>query len=145
MVSLWTEGEKITGNFASWRVLVCCGFALLFSYLLRAYNRSIGGQREVDPGVGHQVGLELSQVHIEGSVESQRGSDGGHNLADEPVQVGVRWSLNIEIPPADVVDCLVVNLDELYINVINAKAKVKSKTYHEGTVGVLQSSMGSQD
>merc|ERR1719242_427160 len=39
--------------------------------LLRANNRSIGGQREVDPGVGHQVGLELGQVHVEGSVKPQ--------------------------------------------------------------------------
>ena len=83
------DREKITGNFASWRVLVCCGLTLLFSYLLCADNRSIGGQREVDPGVGHQVGLELSQVHVESSVKPQRGRDGGHDLPNQPVEVGV--------------------------------------------------------
>ena len=29
----------------------------------------VGGQRVVDPGVGHQVGLELIQVHIESSIK----------------------------------------------------------------------------
>merc|ERR1711936_419880 len=35
----------------------------------------IGDQGEVDPGVGHQVGLELSQIHVQGSIESQGGRD----------------------------------------------------------------------
>merc|ERR1711934_1153742 len=35
----------------------------------------IGDQGEVDPGVGHQVGLELSQIHVQGSIESQGSRD----------------------------------------------------------------------
>merc|ERR1719251_189929 len=98
---------------------------LLVVSLLRGDDGSVGDQREVDPGVGHQVGLELSQVNIESSVKSQRGRDGGHNLTDQSVEVGVGRTLHIEISPADVVDCLVVN--------------------HEGAVGMLQSGMGSQN
>lgn len=36
-------------------------------------------EREMDTGVGDQVGLELVQVDVEGAVESERGSDGGHD------------------------------------------------------------------
>merc|ERR1719234_4133 len=49
----------------------------------------IGDQGEVDPGVGHQVGLEFSQIHVQGSIKSQGSSDRRHNLSDQPVQDGV--------------------------------------------------------
>ena len=50
--------------------------------LLRREYRGVGDQGEVDPWVGHQVGLELSEIHIEGPVKPQ-GGDGGHNLTDQ--------------------------------------------------------------
>ena len=37
---------------------------------------SIGDEREVNTGVRDQVGLELVQVDVEGTVESERGGDG---------------------------------------------------------------------
>ena len=46
-------------------------------------------------------------------------------LANEPVEVGVGGSLNVEVATADVIDCLIVN--------------------HEGTVRVFQGGMGGQD
>merc|ERR1719410_2107208 len=98
---------------------------LLMVSLLSGDDGSIGDQGEVDPGVGNQVGLELSEIHVECSIKSQRGGDGGDNLADEPVQIGVRGSVNVEVPPANVIDSLVVN--------------------HEGAVGVLQGGVGGQD
>merc|ERR1719225_889689 len=98
---------------------------LLMVGLLGRDDGCIGDQGEVDPGVGHQVGLELSQVHVQGSVEPQGCSDGGHNLSDQPVEVGVGWPLNVQVATADVVDGLVVN--------------------HEGAVGVLQGGVGGQD
>merc|ERR1712122_457052 len=82
---------------------------LLMVSLLSGDDGSVGDQREVDPGVGHQVGLELSQVHIESSVEPEAGRDGGHDLTNHPVQVGVGRTVDVQIPPADVVDGLVVN------------------------------------
>jgi len=36
----------------------------------------IGGKHEMDSGVGHQVGLELSDIDVEGSIESEGGSQG---------------------------------------------------------------------
>merc|ERR1712213_175742 len=98
---------------------------LLMVGLLGRDDGGIGDQGEVDPGVRHQVGLELSQVHVQGSVEPQGGGDGGHNLANQPVEVGVGWPLNVQVATADVVDGLVVN--------------------HEGAVGVLQGCVGGQD
>merc|ERR1719347_156996 len=93
--------------------------------LLRRDDWGVGDEREMDPGVGHQVSLELSQVNIESSVKSERGSDGGHNLANELVEVGVRGPLYVKVPPADVVDGFIVD--------------------HEGAVGVFQGGVGGQD
>merc|ERR1712029_92023 len=94
---------------------------LMVSFLSRD-NRGIGDQREMNPGVGHQVGLELCKIHIESSVKPERGSDGGHNLTNQTIEIGVGWPLNIEIATTDVVDGLIVN--------------------HEGAVGVLQGGVG---
>merc|ERR1712099_209986 len=73
---------------------------LLMVGLLRRDDGSVGDQGEVDPGVGNQVGLELSQVHVQGSVEPQGGSDGGYDLSDQPVEVGVGWPLNVQVATA---------------------------------------------
>ena len=97
---------------------------LLVIGLLSRDNGGVGDQGEMDPGVGHQVGLELIQVYVEGTIEPQGSSDGRNNLTDQPVKVGVRWSLNIEVTTADVVDSLVVD--------------------HEGAVGVLEGGVGAQ-
>ena len=67
--------------------------------LLSRDDWGIGSQREMDTWVGHQVGLELCQIHVQGTIEPQGGSDGGHNLADQPVQVGVGWALNVQVTP----------------------------------------------
>ena len=80
-------------------------------------DRGVRDEREVDTRVRHQVGLELGQIHVQGSIEAKGGSDGRDNLADEAVEVGVGGSLDVEVPAADVVDGLVV--------------------HHECTVGVL--------
>jgi len=70
--------------------------------LLSRDDRSIGDQGEVNPWVGHQVGLELSQIHIESTIKAERCSDGGDNLANEPVEVGVGGPLNVQVPAADI-------------------------------------------
>jgi hypothetical protein len=79
----------------------------------------------VDTGVGHQVGLELGDVHVEGTVEPEGGGEGGDDLGDESVEVGVGGSLDVEVSPADVVDSLVVE--------------------HDGDVGVLEEGVGGED
>jgi len=47
---------------------------------LRRRHGRVRRQREVDPGVRHQVGLELRQVHVDGSLEAQRRRDRRHDL-----------------------------------------------------------------
>ena len=98
---------------------------LLMVSLLIGNDWSVGDKREVDPGIGHQVGLELSEIHIQGTVEAERSSDWRDNLANQSVQVRVGWALNVQVPAADVIDGLVVD--------------------HEGAVGVLEGGVGGQD
>jgi len=98
---------------------------LLVVGLLGRDDWGVSGEREVDTWVGDQVSLELGEIDIESTIESEGGGDGGNDLADETVQVGVSWSLNVEVATADVVDGLVVD--------------------HEGTVGVLQGGVGGED
>merc|ERR1711965_37509 len=93
--------------------------------LLSRDNWSVSSQREMNPRVGHQVGLELSEIHIESTIEPERSSDGGHNLSNETIQVGVRWSLDVQVATADVVDGFVVD--------------------HESAVRVLQGGVCCQD
>jgi hypothetical protein len=86
---------------------------------------SVSGQWKVNPWVWHQVGLELGQIDVQSTIESEGSGDGGDNLSDQPVQVGVSWSLDVEVSSADIVDGFVIN--------------------HESTVGVFQSGVCSQD
>jgi len=78
----------------------------------------------VDAGVGHQVGLELGKIHVEGTIEAEGGSEGRHNLGHQTVEVGVGGSLNVEVAAAHVIEGLVI------------------KT--EGAVSVLQERVGGQ-
>ena len=65
----------------------------------------------MDSWVWHQVSLELSDIDVKGTVESQRGSQRGDNLSNESVQVGVGWSLNVQVSSADIIDSLVIKDD----------------------------------
>jgi len=62
----------------------------------------------VDSWVRHEVGLELSDINVQGSVESEGGSEGRDNLGNESVEVGVGRSLDIKVSSGDVIDGLVV-------------------------------------
>ena len=55
-------------------------------YLLSRDDRRIDDEGEVNPWVGHQVGLELVQIDIQGAVEPQGSSDGRDDLTDQPNQ-----------------------------------------------------------
>jgi len=103
----------------------------------------VGDEREVDTRVGDQVGLELVQVDIEGTVEAERGGDGRDDwrdalviavvfeewrnitLSNKAVKVLVVGALDAEVPSADVVDGLVVD--------------------HEAAVGVLEGGVGGKN
>jgi len=79
----------------------------------------------MDSWVWHQVGLELGDIDVEGTVESEGSGQRGDNLGNESVQVGVGWSLNVEVSSADIVDGLVIEDD--------------------GDIGVLKKRVGGED
>ena len=71
---------------------------LLMVSLLRRDDRGIGRQHEVDSGVRDQIGLELRDVNVQGSIKAQRRCQAGDDLSDETVQVCVRRALNVQVP-----------------------------------------------
>mmetsp|Transcript_9182 Transcript_9182/g.18520 ORF Transcript_9182/g.18520 Transcript_9182/m.18520 type:complete len:581 (-) Transcript_9182:2-1744(-) len=97
---------------------------LLVVGLLRRDDGRKGGHHEVDARVRHQVGLELGHVHVERTVEAEGGGERGDDLSHQPVEVGVRRALHVEVAAADVVEGLVV--------------------HHEGDVGVLEEAVGGE-
>jgi hypothetical protein len=82
--------------------------ALVRALLSRDDGR-ITDERVVDARVGHKIGLELVQINVERTVESQRRGDGADNLGNQTVEVLVVGPGNIQAATADVVDSLVVN------------------------------------
>ena len=117
--TIWLAGSKQALVIsATERKLFMVGF-------LSRDDRGVCGQREVDTGIGHQVGLELCKIHIQGTIKPQESSDGGHNLTYQLIQVGICWALNVEISRTDVIDGLIV--------------------YHEGAIRALQGGVGGED
>ena len=98
---------------------------LLVVRLLSRDDWGVGGEHEMDTWVRHQVSLELSDIDVEGSIKSEGSGQRGDNLGDESVQVGVGWSLNVEVSSADIVDSLVIE--------------------HDGDISVLEEGVGGED
>ncbi len=93
---------------------------LLVVGLLSGDHRGIRAKHEVNTGVGHQVGLELSDIDVQGTIETKRGSNGGDNLGDQSVKVGVGGAVDIEGTFADIVDGLIVE-HESHISVLKKR------------------------
>jgi hypothetical protein len=68
----------------------------------------------------HKVSLELIEIDVQGTIETERGGNAGDNLCNESVQVDERWSRDIEFTSADIVDSLVV-LEKLLDSAISAE------------------------
>ena len=75
---------------------------LLVVGLLGGDHGGEAGEDKVDARVGNQVGLELSDVHVEGAVEAEGGGEGRDDLGDEAVEIRVSRALNVEIPSAQI-------------------------------------------
>lgn len=58
-----------------------------------------------------QVGLELVQINVERTNETQRRSDGRDNLSDETVKVREARGRNAKVLLANVVNSFVIHLD----------------------------------
>jgi hypothetical protein len=67
-------------------------------FVIGFLGRDDGGIRrkhEVDSRVGDEVGLEFSDINVQGSIESEGSGEGRDNLGDESVQVSVSGSFDI--------------------------------------------------
>ena len=98
---------------------------LLVIGLLSGDYGGVGREHEVNAGGGDEVGLELSHIDVEGTVESKGGSQGRNDLGDQSVKVGVSWALDVKVSSADVINGLVIK--------------------HDGDVGMLKKGVGGQD
>jgi hypothetical protein len=72
----------------------------------------------MDSWIWDQVSLEFGDINVKGTIESEGSGKGGDNLGNESVQVGVSWSLDIEISSADIINGFVID--------------------HDGNIGVLE-------
>jgi hypothetical protein len=62
----------------------------------------------MDSGIGDQVSLEFSDIDVEGTIESEGSSQGGDDLSNKSIKVGVSRSFDIELSSADIVDSFVI-------------------------------------
>ena len=70
--------------------------------------------------VRNQVGLELVQVDVQGTIETEGGGDGADNLSNQTVEVVVRWAGDTQVLAADLEDSIVVN-KESTVGVLNGR------------------------
>ena len=68
----------------------------------------------MDPRVTLQIGLELSDINIQGTVKPQRGSKRWNHLRDKAIEVGVGGAFDVKRALVDIIDGLVV---EQYSNI----------------------------
>ena len=78
----------------------------------------------MDSWIWDQVSLEFSDIDVKGTIESEGSGKGGDNLGNESVQVGVGWSLDIEVSSADIINGFVIN--------------------HNSDIGVLKEGVGGE-
>ena len=109
--------ERGVGDFGNGQLFVV-------SFLGRD-NGGIRGKHEVDSWVRDQVGLEFSNIDVQGTIESQRGGQRGNDLSDQSVQVGISGSFNVQVSSADIIDGFVIQ--------------------HNTDIGVFQQGVGGQD
>jgi hypothetical protein len=65
----------------------------------------------MDSWIWDQVSLEFGDINVKGTIESKGSSQRRDNLSNESVQVGVSWSLNIEVSSANIVHSFIVDHD----------------------------------
>jgi hypothetical protein len=97
----WLEGA--VGDFSNTQLLVV--------RFLGTDNWGKRTKHKVNSWVWYQVGLELGNINVQGTVESKGRGQTGDDLGDQSVQVGVRWAFDVQGSAADVVDGFVVKHD----------------------------------
>ena len=92
--------EWWVGDFSNWELFVIS----LFSW----DDWSIWWKHKVNSWIRHKVGLEFSDIDVQGTIESEGCSEWWNNLSNESVQVSVGGSFDVQVSSADIVDSFVV-------------------------------------
>ena len=58
--------------------------------------------------IAENILAELCDINIQRTVEAQGGREGGDDLCQETVEIGVCWTLNVEVAPADIIQSFIV-------------------------------------
>lgn len=74
-----TKAHTLEGKILDFEALVAAAVA--------GDDRSIRNKRVVNTWKRHEVSLEVVQVDVEGTIETQAGGDRANNLGDETVEV----------------------------------------------------------
>lgn len=115
--TIWLLGSKpstVSGNFSPCLAQLTLegqvrNLEALVRALLSRDNRGVADERVVNTRVRDQVGLELVQIDVESTVESQTGGDRADDLRDQTVEVLIVGAGNVQLTLADIVHSLVVN------------------------------------
>merc|ERR1719427_816556 len=105
----------------------------MVSFLSRD-DGSISYQRKVNSWIRNKIGLEFIKI----SIKSKRSSDGGYNLTDQSVKIGVCGPLNVQVPATDVIDGLVVHHEGTIRMLkcgVSAESRVIRLNYSSGNLG----------
>ena len=86
--------------------------------LLGRDDGSVADEGIVDTWVRDQVSLELVQINIEGTIETQAGGDRADDLSNQTVQMLIVGTRDVQATTADIVDCFVVD-EESAVRVLN--------------------------
>ena len=81
----------------------------LVGTLGRSDHGRVADERIVDARVGHEVGLKFVEIDVEGTIEAKARGDGANHLSNQPVQVFVAGTRDVQVSAADIVDGLVVD------------------------------------
>jgi hypothetical protein len=84
---------------------------LLVVGLLGGDDGSEGRQHEVDTGERHEVGLELGEIDVGRTIETEGGGVRRDNMGDETVQVGIGGAHVFERAAATIVQRLIAEHD----------------------------------
>jgi len=68
----------------------------------------VGRQHKVDARVGDQVCLEFRNINVQSPIKTKRGGQGRNDLSNQSIQVGVRWTFNVEVAATHVVQGFVL-------------------------------------
>merc|ERR1719158_1026530 len=100
------------GDLSDGELLVVC--------LLSRDDWCIACQHEVNTRIWHQVGLKLSDINIQRTIEAKRGCQRRNDLRKEAIQVCVCGTLNVKVATANVIKSLIVKHDS-YIGMLKER------------------------